>query len=206
MPLNVNSNAERVAIYSSNNISSNNNNSSANNTGQRMKKNKNKFKWRVAYLPSAANLAIFLLRLAYSKVPLFSFIFNTISFFSAALRNSAVLYIIWLFFTHTFWQHCSKFHFALLSILVPSLSRSFSLPWKRLSLCVISIYKLLLLFVGARTHWVRAGQLMGVGRWCLLLSCLLSLEDMFYAQSFCLCCAAFQIHLSKRSCVIVCAM
>lgn len=42
MPLSVNSNAECVAIYSSNNISNNS-------TGQRIKQNENKIKWRVAY-------------------------------------------------------------------------------------------------------------------------------------------------------------
>lgn len=57
MPLSVNSNAECLAIYSSNNISNN-----SNSTGQRIKQNENKIKWRVAY-------TLALLSLSFSPLP-----------------------------------------------------------------------------------------------------------------------------------------
>lgn len=108
MPLSVNSNAECVAIYSSNNISNN----SSNSTGQRIKQNENKIKWRVAYTHFALSFML----------PMPDWLLATLS----RIRSLAFA----LF-------PLSPFPFLLL---------------RAACLCVISVYKLLLLFVGARTH------------------------------------------------------
>lgn len=109
MPLSVNSNAECVAIYSSNNISNNSNSS-----GQRIKQNENKIKWRVAYTHFALSLILSYARLAIG--------------YSQSHSLSGI-------------RSLSPFPFLLL---------------RAACLCVISVYKLLLLFVGARTHWEQA--------------------------------------------------
>lgn len=166
MPLSVNSNAECVAIYSSNNISNN----SSNSTGQRIKQNENKIKWRVAY--TLALLSLF--HASYARLAIG---------YSQSHSLSGI-------------RSLSPFPFLLLRAACP---------------CVISVYKLLLLFVGARTHWEQANWVWVASS--LFLTLLTLSVCMYvctqghvcvcvYAQSFLLC--AIHTHLSIRLSSLIC--